>query len=172
LTLPGDSVYSALQFERLQAYLAGQASDGLTGVIYVSGEVLVPPGSQLRITDGALVAEDTIQVDPGATLEILHSVATRTLPGVLVVSGRLTILDQARLRVHGLVYASYSFEMEQGAYVDIVGSVLSNDMDLGVHNMGATMVIRHDPAVLGTPGLLVPDGGTVVAWVASWEELP
>jgi len=33
-------------------------------------------------------------------------------------------------------------------------------------------MIRYEPAVLGTPGLRVPEGVPVVAWVAASEDLP
>jgi len=58
------------------------------------------------------------------------------------------------------------------AQVHIVGSVIGADPVISVNNLAATVVIRYDPAVLGTPGLRVPADAPVVAWVAGWEERP
>ncbi len=58
------------------------------------------------------------------------------------------------------------------ARADIVGAALSADRGLSFRNVAATVVIRYDPAVLGTPGLHVAADAPVVAWVAAWEELP
>jgi hypothetical protein len=49
--------------------------------------------------------------------------------------------------------------------------MLSNDPGISFRNLGV-VVIRYDPAVLGTPGLDVADGAPVVAWVAAWQESP
>jgi hypothetical protein len=62
--------------------------------------------------------------------------------------------------------------VRDSAQVDIVGSLLSADHDLSFWNSGSTVVIRYDPAVMGTPGLRVPDGTPMIAWIAAWEELP
>ena len=169
-----DSLYSAGQFEQLQAYLkAGLQRPRLQGVIYIKGGVTLLEGQQLQITDGALVTESTVHLIEGASLEVIHSAATRTLPGIIVLdNGALAVTQGARLRVHGLVYASRVFDVDEGARVDIVGAVLGNDRGHSFRNFGATVVIRYDPAVLGTPGLRVPNHAPVVAWVAAWEELP
>jgi hypothetical protein len=70
------------------------------------------------------------------------------------------------------VYASRVFEATEGARVDVVGSVLGRDAGLSLRNHASTVVVRYDPAVLGTPGLRVADADPVIAWVSSWQELP
>ncbi|MDQ7841246.1 MAG: hypothetical protein RDU83_09500 [bacterium] len=169
-----DSLYSEREFEYLQGYIkTGLAPSRMAGMIYVTGGVSLLEGERLHIADGALVAESTVHISQGAVLEVTHSSPTRTLPGIIVLgNGALVVTQDARLRVHGLVYANRLIDIGQGASVDVVGAVLGNDNDLAFRNTAATVVIRYDPAVLGTPGLLVADGDPVVAWVAAWEELP
>jgi len=175
LTSKRDSLYTQREFEQLRAYLqAGLARPRFEGVLYVKGVVELFGGQQVEIADGSLVTESGVHLNLGATLEITHSPATRTLPGLLVtgIIGTLIVTEGARLQVHGLVYASRAFDVNDGARVDIVGAVLDNDGELSFRNQAATVVIRYDPAVLGTPGLRIPQDSPVVAWVAGWEELP
>jgi hypothetical protein len=87
-------------------------------------------------------------------------------------NGSLIVAEGARLRVHGLVLASRVFDVLEGARVDIVGSVLAGDRGLSFRNTAASVVIRYDPAVLGTPGLAAAPDGPVIAWIASWEDSP
>jgi hypothetical protein len=120
-----------------------------------------------------LVIESTVLLRGGAALEITHTASTRTLPGILILgNGSLYVTEGARLRAHGLVYANRAIDITDGAAVDIVGAVLGNDAGLSFRNLGSTVIIRYDPAVLGTPGLIVPADAPVVAWIAGWEELP
>ncbi len=174
LTLKRDSLYAQAEFKQVQTYLkAGLQPQQLRGVIYIIGGLTLDQEQRLQIADGALVTDATIQVTQRASLEVTHSAATRTLPGIIVLDkGELVVARNARLRVHGLVYASHVFDVGQGARVDVVGSILGNDPGFSFVNMAATVVIRYDPAVMGTPGLRVPDDTPVVAWVAAWEELP
>ncbi len=169
-----DSVYSPEQFTRLQQYAKTlRRPPVLQGIIYVSGGISLGEGEELEILDGALITESTVQVGKAAGLSILHTARTRALPGIIALSNSaLTIAEKARLRVHGLLYASRTFEVGQDARVDVVGAILDKDQDLGFKNHGGAVVIRYDPAVLGTPGLHVPDDLPVVAWVAMWQELP
>ncbi len=174
LALKRDSLYGQEEFQQIQTYLkAGVQPQQLRGVIYVAGGVTLDQEQHLQIADGALVTDATIQITQRSSLEVTHSAATRTLPGIIVLDkGEVVITQNARLRVHGLVYASHVFDVSQGARVDIVGSILGNDPGFSFVNMAATVVIRYDPAVMGTQGLHVPDDTPVVAWVAAWEELP
>lgn len=169
-----DSLYSQREFELLQTYLAaGILPARFTGIVYVRGRVALLEGQQMQITDGALIAEGSVLASLGSSLEITHSATTRTLPGIITLDyGPLVVARGARLRVHGLVYASRVIYIGEGAHVDIVGSVLGNDGGLSFRNSSGVVVIRYDPAVLGTPGLRVPIGAPVVAWVSAWEELP
>jgi len=169
-----DSLYSSEQFEKLQLYMeAGLRPPRLLGLIYVTGGLLVPQGQRLQVVGGALITEGMIHVSRDATLEVTHSASTRTLPGIMVLdNGELVVWEQGRLRVHGLVYVNRLFEVNRGAHVDIVGSVLGNHPGISFRNSGATVVIRYDPAVLGTPGLHFPNDSPVVAWVAEWQEMP
>lgn len=169
-----DSLYSARQFALLQTYLkAGLRQPQLLGVIYVKGSVDLVEGQRIQIVDGALVAESTVHLIEGASLEVTHSAATRTLPGIIVLdNGALVVTQGARLRAHGLVYANRVIDVGDGAHMDVVGAVLGNDGTHSFRNLAATVIIRYDPAVLGTPGLRVPNEAPVVAWVAQWEELP
>lgn len=168
-----DSLYSQDEFEQLLAFLeTRRAPARLQGVVYVGGPVALSWGLQLQIADGALVVEGALDVGQGARLEVTHSAATRALPGVIVVDGGLTVTQHGQLKAHGLVYADETIEVSEGAQVDVVGSVVGRDPGLSFHNFGATILIRYDPAVLGTPGLLAPGGSAVVAWVSSWEDFP
>ena len=180
-----DSVYTQREFTRVLDYLAtgrwaerwvvarGRATAGFAGVVYVTGEVTLGVGRHVHISDGTLVAEDSVTVGDRAGLQITHTAATRALPGLIVLDpGRLAVGRAARLDVHGLVYAGRVFDAIYGAQVHIVGSVIGADPVISFNNLAATVVIRYDPAVLGTPGLKVPDGSPVVAWVAAWEDRP
>lgn len=169
-----DSLYSTAEFERLQAYLKATGRPArLQGVIYITGGLSLAGDQQVRIVDGALITEGTLHLRRGASLEVTHTAATRTLPGLMVLEhGALVVTQDARLRAHGLVYVSRVIDIGEGARVDIVGAALSDDRGLSFRNVGATVVIRYDPAVLGTPGLRTPGDAPVVAWVAAWDELP
>lgn len=169
-----DSLYSSTEFAEIQTYLrAGVQAPRMAGVIYVTGGVVLVEDDRLDIADGSLVTEGTVHLRPGARLEIVHSSVTRALPGLLVLDhGALIIGEDARLRAHGLILASRVFDVMPRARVDVVGSVLAGDRGLSVRNTAATVVIRYDPAVLGTPGLVTAEGGPVVAWIAAWEEQP
>ncbi len=170
-----DSLYTWTEFERLIIYLRARGLSGpLRGAIYVKdGGVSLLDGQQLRIVDGTLVAESTVEIAGGASLEILHSAATRTLPGLLVLdTGAIVVTQGARLRVHGLVYAAKTIDAGLNSRTDIVGAVLDRDPEFSFRSFGASVVIRYDPAVLGTPGLRVPGRDPVVGWIAAWEELP
>jgi len=86
-------------------------------------------------------------------------------------NGVLLLAQDARLRVHGVVYVNGVINLRERTRVDIVGAMLSNDPGISFRSLGA-VVIRYDPAVLGTPGLRVADGAPVVVWVAVWQESP
>jgi hypothetical protein len=169
-----DSLYAQREFEQIQTYLAARYLPGrFVGVIYVRGRVALPEGEQIHIVDGALLTEGSLLAGAGSSLEITHSAATRTLPGIITLdSGPMVIARGAGVRVHGLIYANRIIYVDERARVDIVGSVLGNDPDLSFRNVSGLVVIRYDPAVLGTPGLRVPIGAPVVAWIAAWQELP
>ncbi len=173
LTHKRDSLYTEDQFRQVLFYLAvGHRRPRLLGTVYVIGSVALPDGQRLEVTDGALVAENTVLVGQGASLEVIHSVATRALPGLLVLdNGALIVAREAWLRVHGLVYVNRLVDVGEGARVSVVGSVLANDSGLSFRNSGV-VAIRYDPAVLGTPGLRAFTNSPVVVWVAAWEELP
>jgi len=168
-----DSLYTAREFAVLQTYLrTGRQPPLLRGTLYIKGGLTLED-QRLQITDGALIVEDTVQLTDGAMLEVTHSGATRTHPGIIVLDkGALIVTQRARLRVHGLVYASRVFDVSDGAFVDIVGAVVGNDPGVSFRSHAATVVIRYDPAVLGTPGLRLRDTDPAVAWVAAWEEVP
>lgn len=169
-----DSLYSPEEFDQIQAYLAGLSRDSLLrGVVYIKGAVLLPERQRLRISDGALITEGAIYISREAFLEVTHSSTTRALPGLVAQDpGLIVINESARVRIHGLVYASRSVAVDDGAQVDIVGALLAGDPDLSFRNSGGRVVIRYDPAVLGTPGMKVPAGAAIVGWIAAWEELP
>jgi hypothetical protein len=71
-----------------------------------------------------------------------------------------------------LVLTSRLIAVEDEAYLEVVGALSSNDPDEAFVNFGGTVVIRYDPAVLGTRGLLLPRDQQPLAWIVSWEELP
>jgi hypothetical protein len=169
-----DSAYSARQITQLLVYLrTGVKAPRLYGVVYVEGGVALLDAQTLRITDGALVAEGTVRLGQGSLLEVTHTAASRSLPGVVALArGAIVVNQSARLRAHGLVYAGRVFEATEGSHIDVVGAILGRDVGLSVRNHASTLLVRYDPAVMGTPGLLVAPGEPVIAWVASWEELP
>jgi hypothetical protein len=169
-----DSLYSALEFQQIQEYLkSGLRPPRFEGVIHVAGEVALLDDERLTIADGSLIAEGAVHLGRGAALEITHTAATRALPGLIVTeNGALIVGPLARLRVHGLVYVNRAVEVGEGARVDVVGSVLANDPGLSFRNIAATVVIRYDPAVLGTQGVRAGPDARVTAWVTSWEEMP
>ena len=169
-----DSLYTPEQFEHVQTFLqSGFVPPQLHGAIYITGGLALLEGHRLMIADGTLVAEGTVQVSEGASLEVTHSAATRTLPGILVLrAGALLVTHDARVRAHGLVFANSVIDVGDGAYLDVVGAVLGADMGLSFRNSAGSVVIRYDPAVLGTPGLLTSDEAPVIAWVTAWEDLP
>jgi hypothetical protein len=169
-----DSLYTQEQFAQIQVYLkdARQAAV-MHGFIYVAGEVSLVEGERLHIVDGALVTEGTVRLSAEAILDVEHSAATRSLPGLIVMeNGGLMITSGAKMRVHGLVYVNRAVEVGEHAIADVVGAVLANDPGLSFRALASTVVIRYDPAVLGTPGLHLRDGVPVVAWIADWEEVP
>lgn len=168
-----DSLYSPREWDLLLNYLnRGNGSDGLQGIVYVTGGMTLGERRRLRIGNGALIAGGTVRLAKGSSLEVTHSAATRTLPGVVALDkGELQVFPGATLRVHGLVYAQ-AFGVTGDARVDIVGSLLAGGSGFTFNNAGAVVVIRYDPAVLGTPGLRAPPDVPVIAWVARWEELP
>jgi hypothetical protein len=169
-----DSLYSPEEFDQLQAYLGGlSSSPRLQGVVFVTGAILIAEGQQLRISDGSLIAQGAVYISPDALLEITHSPASRTLPGLMALDqGVVVVSGRARVRLHGLLYAGRSVVVDDAAHVDVVGAVLAGDPGLSFRNSGGRVFIRYDPAVLGTPGLRVPAGAQVLGWVAGWEELP
>jgi len=172
LTSKFDSLYTAMQFEKLQLYLRTESQRTLLrGVVYVTGGVSLAEADDLRISDGALVTEGMLQVGPRSSLRVSHSPATRTLPGLIVLDSGLIVRSGALLEAQGLVLSEGAVEGGDGAKIDIVGALVSMDAGLSFRNQGTHVVIRYDPAVLGTPGLVVQPDSPVVAWVATWEEL-
>lgn len=174
-----DSVYSLHEFERLLVYLASASrwpatqAPLLRGIVYVTGGLWLRNGQALRIADGVLVVEGLVSLGPGTRLEVTHSAATRTLPGLIMPDGgRLTLGRNARLRAHGLVYVGQVATIDEGARLDVEGSVLTRAPEQSFRNAAGTALIRYNPAVLGTPGLRVRREGPVLTWVAKWEELP
>ncbi|MDR7555300.1 MAG: hypothetical protein QN157_06795 [Armatimonadota bacterium] len=169
-----DSVYTPEELRQVLRYFRKSgAPPRLAGIVYVRGGVELVDRARLVVIDGALVAESTVHLIEEAVLEILHSPATRTWPGLVVLDdGALLLAQGARLRVHGLVYVSRLVDAGDGVTVDVVGAVLAGDPRHSVRNRAATVVIRYDPAVMGTPGLRWTPGGAPVVWVAAWEELP
>ncbi|MGQ0571179.1 MAG: hypothetical protein ACT4P5_16885 [Armatimonadota bacterium] len=119
------------------------------------------------------MTESTVHLSPSSQLSLVHTAATRTLPALLILDlGKLTLAQGARLQAHGLVYANRGIEAGDGATFDVVGAVLGNDPGLSFRTSAATTIIRYDPAVLGTPGLLTSEKAPSVVWIASWEEVP
>ena len=53
-----------------------------------------------------------------------------------------------------------------------MGAVVGLDHEISFRNLGGSVAIRYDPAVLGTTGLEPTADPRVVAWVTAWQELP
>jgi hypothetical protein len=170
---PG-SDYDGAEFVELLDHLAAeQYRPRLRGVVYVHGSVTLPEGANIAIDDGALITESTVHLSRDAGLSITHSSVTRTLPGLIVQDlGGLALAQGATLRAHGLVYVNQAIEVGEGATLDVVGAVLGNGPGISFRAYAATVVVRYDPAVMGTRGLVMPERGPFVVWIASWEELP
>ncbi len=168
------SDYSGGEFVHLLDHLAAeQYRPRLRGVIYVHGSVTLPEGAHVIIEDGALITESTVHLSRWAELSVVHSPATRTLPGLMVQDlGTLALAQESRLHAHGLVYVNRAIDVGEGAAFDVVGAVVGNNPGISFRAYAAAVIIRYDPAVLGTPGLLIPEQGPVVVWIASWEEVP
>lgn len=175
-TLEGKSGsrYTAEEFQSLLDYLAVRSAlPPLRGVVYVTGPVRLRAGQRLRIVDGALVTEGRIHVEADAVLEVTHGAGARTLPAILALDEGELLLDAgARLRAHGLVYVTRVFELTERADAEVVGGIVSTGQGFSFVNAGGRAVIRYDPAVLGTPGLLPASGRPVVTWVVAWEDVP
>jgi hypothetical protein len=169
-----DSLYTPAAFATVQSYLeSARWEHGLYGVVYVSGPAVVQDRGRLKILDGTLVAEGSIQVSQATSLTITHSAAARALPGLLALDeGAVMVDDEARLQVHGILYAGRSLDVGDGARMEVVGAVVGNDPLISFNSFGATVIVWYDPAVLGTPGLRVPAGAPAVVWISAWEELP
>jgi hypothetical protein len=168
-----DSLYTSEQFERVLEYVHQAKGGPLRGVVYVRGGVSLSDGLHLRIDDGALVAESTVYLGRDSAIDVTHSSRTRTLPGLVVADGGALVLTSgARLRVHGLVYVSGMIDLGRDTRVDIVGAMLANDPDLSVRSYASSVVIRYDPAVMGTPGFRVDDDAPAITWIAAWAEAP
>ncbi len=168
------SDYSGAEFVRVLDHLAAeQYRPRLRGVIYVHGSVTLPEGARVIIEDGTLITESTVHLSRRAKLSVIHSSASRTLPGLMVQDlGALNLAPEAQLHVHGLVYVNRAIEVGEQATFDVVGAVVGNNPGISFRAYAAAVIIRYDPAVLGTPGLLIPEQGPVVVWIASWEEVP
>ncbi len=174
LELKAGSDYSGGEFVHILDHLAAEHyRPRLRGVIYVRGSVTLPEGAHVFIDDGALIAESTVHLSRWAELSVLHSSASRTLPGLIVQDlGALNLAQEAQLHVHGLVYVNRAIEVGEGATFDVVGAVIGNNPGISFRAYAAAVMIRYDPAVLGTSGLVLSEGGPVVVWIASWEEVP
>ncbi len=168
------SDYSGSEFVHILDHLAAeQYRPRLRGVIYVRGSVTLPEGAHVFIDDGALITESTVHLSRWAELSVVHSSASRTLPGLMVQDlGALNLAQEAKLHVHGLVYVNRAIEVGEGATFDVVGAVMGNNPGISFRAYAAAVIVRYDPAVLGTPGLVVSEDGPVVVWIASWEEVP
>lgn len=145
----------------------------LRGIVYLRRALMLSPREHRRTADGALVVEGAVYLNPRSALDITHSPSTRTLPGLIALDNSTMIVHEtARLRVHGLVYATKALAIDDGARVDVVGAVLTGDPALSFRNASGAVVIQYDPTVMGTTGLTLRPGARVVAWVASWEDAP
>jgi hypothetical protein len=167
------SVYSPGQLGRVLDYVHEAKVGPLHGIIYVSGGVSLADGSRLEIADGALVAESTVYLGRESAIDITHSAGTRTLPGLVVLDdGALVLTSGARLRAHGLVYVRGMIDLGREARVDVVGAMLGGDPELSVRSYASSVVIRYDPAVMGTRGLRVDADAKAITWIAAWDEVP
>jgi hypothetical protein len=173
LRLKRDSVYVREEFELIVAYLAYAPAQSLTGPVYVRGPVVIPDGASVRIRDGSLVTEGSLTLEPGSSLEVRHSPRSRLLPGVVTIgeSSPLVVQQDAVLIVDGLVYAERIFDAGEGATIDIAGALIAADPLLSFRNHSATVVIRYDPAVVGTIGIRPPSSVRAVARIVAWTEV-
>jgi hypothetical protein len=169
-----DSLYAPGEFAKVQAYFdSALGHPVLRGVVYLRGGLSLVEDQALHIEDGSLIVDGAVFIGQRASLTVTHSAATRTLPGLIMLNnGGLVATGHVRMRVHGLIYSSRVISIGEGASVEGVGAVLGADHGLSFRNFASTVLIRYDPAVLGTPGLRLPANARAVAWVAAWEELP
>ncbi|HEV8354559.1 MAG TPA: hypothetical protein VGR24_10265 [bacterium] len=173
LRLKRDSSYGREEFELIVAYLAGAPAQALTGPVFVRGPVVIPESAEIRVRDGFLAAEGSLRVAPGALLDVRHSPRSRLFPGVVTIgeTAPLVVQQGAVLIADGLVYAERIFDAGEGAVIDIVGALIGADPLLSFRNHSATVVIRYDPAVLGTVGIRPPAGAGTIARIIAWTEV-
>lgn len=167
-----DSQYTQEQFEQILSHLdlenrtrRGGDELGLTGIVFVEGAVKI--SGMLRIEDGAMVVKGSVWVADQARLEIRHSPAITTMPGLVAFhdSGKIRLSQDAVVIVDGIVLAQTGLEVFN-ASLDVAGAILTGQ---GFLNDGGTVVVRYQPAVLGTAGLT--RGGDVLVRPLSWHEV-
>ncbi|HEY3246799.1 MAG TPA: hypothetical protein VGK88_00730 [bacterium] len=173
LRLKRNSVYEREDFDLIVRYLTLAPGEVLTGPIFVRSSAVVPDGASIRIVDGFLATEGSLTIKTGGRLEVRHSLRSRLLPGVVTIGATapLVVQQHGTLVVDGLVYAGRIFDAGEGAVIDIVGSLMAADPLLSFRNHSATVVVRYDPAVLGTIGIRPPPGVGAVVRIVAWTEV-
>ncbi len=169
-----DSAYEPADFIRILEYLVEHPSTPLSGPIYVTGPVVVPGGSSLRILDGFLAVEGSLTVQADARVDVRHAPNAARFPGILTIGETHPLVVQRGgvLVVDGLVYAGGIFDAGERSYVDIKGALVAAGPSLSLRNHDATIVIRYNPSVLSTIGIQPQRGpGKTVARIVSWEEV-
>ena len=172
LTEKQDSLYTQEQFERILWYLDGENRTrakgkelGLVGTIFVEGIVTIR--GALRIDEGALVVKGVVWVAERARLEVRHSAAITSLPGVIAFGdgGAIRLAQESMVIVDGMVLAGTGLEVYQ-ATIDVSGAIVTGQ---GLLNDGGLMVVRYRPDVMRTVGI----GRTAEVLVRplSWQEV-
>ncbi len=151
-----DSLYSQAQFEMMLSYLDSEnrirpsgREIRLAGTVFVEGAVKI--SGALRIDDGALVLKGVLSVADQARLEVRHTPASTTLPGVIAFQdgGAIKLAQGSTVIIDGIVLAETGLEAVK-ARLDVSGAILTGQ---GFLNDGSLIVVRYQPTVLGTMGL-------------------
>lgn len=168
-----DSLYTADEFSVMLRYLSDR-NIPMFGAIFAAGPATVQAGAPLTIVDGFLATDGGLTIAPGGSLTIRHHQRGQLLPGVVTLTRKsyasVVVGERACVRVDGLVFAQGVIEVREGATMDVAGAVVATDSDYGLRLYNASLTVRYDPAVAGTPGIVARTGPRKLV-ALSWHEV-
>lgn len=168
-----DSLYTAEEFSLVLRYLRGR-NVPMAGAVFAAGPATIPADAPLTILDGFLAMDGGLTVAPGGSLTVRHQRRGQLLPGLLTVTREtyapIVVGERARVAVDGLVLAQGVIEVREGATVDVAGAIVATDSDYGLLLHDASLTVRYDPAVAGTPGIVARTGPRKVV-ALNWHEV-
>jgi cell division septation protein DedD len=168
-----DSLYTAEEFSLILRYLRDR-NVPMAGAVFAAGPATVPADAPLTILDGFLATDGGLTVAPGGSLTVRHQ-RGQLLPGLVTLTREtyapIVVGERARVAVDGLVVAQGVIEVREGATVDVAGGIVAADSDYGLRLFNASLTVRYNPAVAGTPGIVSRTGPRKVVPL-SWHEVP